>query len=1125
MPILKDDIKLMASERLTDNDDGGGRITGNQVQDGASNNLFPDVSDLDRVYGRVNLRKAFLSVETDDTDVYYGSHIILSERPVDPKIGVTLFSTDSAADERDDSQIRLESYVVRGPESEYFLMGDQLTGQRMITCYGHKSSPSPEVGDVYVLSVEAAGSVTQYQYVRLTAVDYTDRVFNHDSYGEYTRRVFTLEISDALRETYRGAENTYYTTNHDSPTLLRRTQVADASRYYGIAQLDEPIVVGDLSLKTDTIYSQLVPSATSETSITDVKTSGENDIFIPTRDTAYSGIINMTTGKNVLNLGTAIMPGTLNISGVYTDNIDGELIYNGAKAGSVDHKTGTVTVNSSVVSGGPSITYMPAAVISVVAHSLAEKITLANRGFNYVNNLQPIPAPGTLTIDYMAAGRWYRLQDNGSGELSDGAGGSGTINYQTGSTVITLGALPDTNSSLIYSWGSSVHFQKHSGSVDVQSPEFRHTIPDGELQPGTVVLSWPVNGSTVTVTDDSNGTMTGAADGAVDYTTGEVRFRPQQLPDAGAVISLQYDYAERGEQSHTQSIQASGGNVSFTLSDVPVKPATLSLQVSDTFSHPMLGDRIETATGTDNGAGAITGRSGSLEFSGTVNYTTGEVVLLVTRNQDWSWGNSEWALQSAAPFGGMVTVNYTDATTTLTPLAGSTTFDAGDVVLNLTPDTTNDVIPGSVTFTWGGVQFRDRDGAIYRSSDNQTVGNIDYDSGTVTLQTYSAGSNTLIRNSLLTTFGDWTAEQLFFRTPGAPLRPASLYIRATALDGTLITATSNANGEIVGDGVSGSVIYDTGIVDVQFDQPVFPNTARFNCVVYSTLPLDADILGLDPVRLPVDGRVPIFRDGNVVVIHHTDTTTLPGSLSAGQSVQLGAVRITEATVTDSAGTDVPEALYTLDLTAGTIELADPLDLSAYTQPLKVEHRIEDMVLITDVQINGQIKAVNQISHDYPAGALVSSAMIVGDLQARSAGVFDQQTWTGEWSDDVIGSDTSAEFNDTTYPIAVSNRGAITERWALVFTGTTTFKIVGETVGEIAVGNVSSTIAPANPNTGQPYFTLNPLGWGNGWSTNNVLRFNTIGGNHPMWIARTTLQGAAEGDSDSFRIQIRGNANA
>ncbi|MFQ2824529.1 hypothetical protein, partial [Aeromonas allosaccharophila] len=72
MTILSGDIKLMASQRMTDTEDGGGRITGKEIVSGEHNSMFPDISDLDRAYGVVNLRKVFLAVQTDDTDTLDG---------------------------------------------------------------------------------------------------------------------------------------------------------------------------------------------------------------------------------------------------------------------------------------------------------------------------------------------------------------------------------------------------------------------------------------------------------------------------------------------------------------------------------------------------------------------------------------------------------------------------------------------------------------------------------------------------------------------------------------------------------------------------------------------------------------------------------------------------------------------------------------------------------------------------------------------------------------------------------------------------------------------------------------------------------------------------------------------
>lgn len=66
MTIQTGDIKLLKSQVLLDTADGGGAMTSNEVIDGQSNNLFPDVSALDRTYGRISMRKAEISVVIED---------------------------------------------------------------------------------------------------------------------------------------------------------------------------------------------------------------------------------------------------------------------------------------------------------------------------------------------------------------------------------------------------------------------------------------------------------------------------------------------------------------------------------------------------------------------------------------------------------------------------------------------------------------------------------------------------------------------------------------------------------------------------------------------------------------------------------------------------------------------------------------------------------------------------------------------------------------------------------------------------------------------------------------------------------------------------------------------------
>ena len=184
-----------------------------------------------------------------------------------------------------------------------------------------------------------------------------------------------------------------------------------------------------------------------------------------------------------------------------------------------------------------------------------------------------------------------------------------------------------------------------------------------------------------------------------------------------------------------------------------------------------------------------------------------------------------------------------------------------------------------------------------------------------------------------------------------------------------------------------------------------------------------------------------------------------------------------------------------------------------------------MSLITDVEISGRLTLARQLSHDYPPeNSLVSSVLLLGDRQARYTNLFDQTTWTNEWSDTVIGGSTSAQFNDVLYPIQVTNRGAITEQWALIFTSANSFRIVGKSVGQIGVGDLTTLCAPENPATQTPYFVLDPLGWGGGWSTGNVLRFDTIGAECPIQLARTIRQSDATMADDQFELQLRGNVN-
>ena len=368
-----------------------------------------------------------------------------------------------------------------------------------------------------------------------------------------------------------------------------------------------------------------------------------------------------------------------------------------------------------------------------------------------------------------------------------------------------------------------------------------------------------------------------------------------------------------------------------------------------------------------------------------------------------------------------------------------------------------------------------------------------------------------------------------FRVNVAPIKPGSFQLQEGAIIG-------NANsGGILSGGFIGLVDFQRGIVrwgvaglDDAFDAgvPVQADQVTYNAVYLSYVPLDKTLLGVDPVRLPLDGKVPIYHTGGPVVVHHTASLTLPNPLTKGFAYDLGRQRIAVIPrVLDAVGALVDPVLYDADLDAGTFWVKVAADLTGLVEPLTVQHRIEDILQVADADISGRLKFTRALTHVFPVGSYASSALPKGDLFSRAENYFEQMAWTGDWSDTLIGDATAAQFNSTLYPIVTTNRGAIDEEWALIFTTSQAYNVVGRNVGVVASGTVNATLVVNNPGTAAPYMTINHLAFGGGWAQGNVVRFNTKTCGAPTWVAKATLQGPTTLQSDVFELSWRGNVNA
>lgn len=494
--------------------------------------------------------------------------------------------------------------------------------------------------------------------------------------------------------------------------------------------------------------------------------------------------------------------------------------------------------------------------------------------------------------------------------------------------------------------------------------------------------------------------------------------------------------------------------------------------------------------------------------------------------------------------------------------SGVKSVTASKLVLDLTQGFNEQILAGSVRFRVGSDVMIDRNGTLYRNIDPLTgsgtaSGTVQYGTGVIELSSWTPGAtNTLTLQSLTTTTDQSPINHVSFRVPIVPVRPSSLTVVASPITGGQITLSADSAGEMSAANAKGKINYETGFVDIYYytktlitidnrpdieaeewysvaleytesgntyiNIPVWiaPETVKYSCVVYSYLPLDAEILGLDPVRLPSDGRVPFIREGDVVVVHDTKTTEFVDP-APNATFPVGRTRLSHAKIYDSLGTALDLNMYSADLDAGEVTLDSDYELGALILPLFVEHRIEDAAVAVDVQINGTVQLNKPVTHNYVAGeALVSSALIIGSMQARPFGIFSQTLWSNEWSDSIIGTPTTAQYNTVVYPFQTTNAGAIQERWALIFTSSSNFRIVGEHSGQIGEGNINASCQPVNPVSGVPYFIIAAEGWGAGWSPGNVLRFNTAAASYPIWCARTVKPGDSDIENDRFQIQIR-----
>lgn len=285
------------------------------------------------------------------------------------------------------------------------------------------------------------------------------------------------------------------------------------------------------------------------------------------RETVYSDS-GMFYSAGRLTAATLVSDAWLNVDSIYTQVVPNSR----SEVASVDQQPSAR--RTIVLASAPRLVE-----VGVTPHTQRFKIDEVNVGLTYVFQCQPLPAPGTLFIDYWSLGQRYTITDDGAGKL-EGQGG-GAVSYTTGSVNVTLKAVPDIGSAISLAHGARVAYTDRSAQgAQVRAPEYAWVIEgdtaSDSVVPGSLSIGYTSGGVLRTVTDNGQGKLSGAATGVIDYASRSILLRPQYMPDPGAQFAVNCQLDALVTEILPGASPDGAGFVSLTLAQ---QPAAGTLQV------------------------------------------------------------------------------------------------------------------------------------------------------------------------------------------------------------------------------------------------------------------------------------------------------------------------------------------------------------------------------------------------------------------------------------------------------------------------------------------------------------------------------------------------------------------
>lgn len=271
--MLRTDLKIFKSERMTQNPNAGGQRTGNEVINGKLNDVFRNISDIAHAQSAVDISKVYPSVHTNDQQLLQDAHVLINEPPTDPLVDVMLIEAPNINDasERKDIIAAIESGIVPGFALRTGLSA-MVAGQTSINALDLEAAAAPSgeqprlfltAGQVVAISVEYTGAenATWPRFTHFCKI--TGSVFT----GGVTTQV---NFEPALPLPAPGRTTTI--NGQTRCTVLRSVTAADTVIYHGTTTLTDTLA--GTTLKVEKTSGLVLPR------ITQTEARPNNQVFV-----------------------------------------------------------------------------------------------------------------------------------------------------------------------------------------------------------------------------------------------------------------------------------------------------------------------------------------------------------------------------------------------------------------------------------------------------------------------------------------------------------------------------------------------------------------------------------------------------------------------------------------------------------------------------------------------------------------------------------------------------------------------------------------------------------------------------------------------------------------------------